>query len=136
VGVNFPQLVSFDQALFVNAQSTVAFFQQRVQPVQDGGVTEVGVLEHDPLSLLDGADKNGVHPLETALPGLGSGLAGVVASLPALLLAHVESVASPDKGGENFSALLFTADTREKVLQPDVLGYVVAPEEFISKLLR
>jgi hypothetical protein len=53
VGVHHSQLITIDKTLFINTQSIVSIFKQRIKSVKNAWVAQVCILEHNPLSLLD-----------------------------------------------------------------------------------
>jgi hypothetical protein len=55
--------VSLRATLLPNAEDP-AGLKETVESIQDGGGAEVGVVDHNPLSCLDGVDKNAINPLE------------------------------------------------------------------------
>ena len=64
---HLPQPIALDQALLVDAEGLVTFLEQRVQPVQDRRVAEIGVLEEHPLTSDDRVYEDRVNPFEPAL---------------------------------------------------------------------
>jgi len=58
MSLNISELVTIGQALLVNAQRMIPFLKQRVQPVQNAGVTEVSILENNPLAFDNGFNKD------------------------------------------------------------------------------
>lgn len=64
MGLYIPQDITLDQALLIDAERGIAFFEQRVQAIENGRVAKIGILEYGPLAFYNRSNEYGVNPFE------------------------------------------------------------------------